>query len=348
MRADRSVATYVIAGVVGLLAAVFVLWQLDSSTSTDCVRRSLQLPINARLASVPPDRLLPGCPEPFDAVSESLHEQATLARDPAFVPEGPDEVRGRSALLVWMVLFASTAAVAGISAVLSVSRIAELHRDWDLPRKTLWTSGLLAFALIELPFVLLRLDPGKLSPFDDLHQAQLLWMPPLVALLTVPAATGLFVIRRIVVSRTGLGLKELVRLGSLMRSLISMLGAILSLSVLATASRWQLIAELPGGEAISSTLVLLWGAAFAAVLAAIYVPVYDRWAAVADEAVSTEVREQFSAYEGPGTAGFRPPELAAKKELQATLNLGGALRTLQGSFAVLAPVIAAAVSSLFS
>jgi hypothetical protein len=349
MRADRSAITYLLAGVVGLVAAVFVLWQLDSSASTNCVRRSVRLPIDARLASVPADHILPGCPpDPFDAVRGYVHEQATLARDPTFVPDQPDEVKGLSALLVWMALFASTAAVAGISAVLSISTIAELDRIWDLPGKTIWTSGVLAIALIALPFVLLRLAPAKLSPFDDLHHAQLLWMPPLVALLTVPAATGLFVIRRIVVWRTDFGLSELVRLGSLMRNLISMLGAILSLSVLGTASRWQMIAELPGGEGISSTLVLLWGAAFAAVLAAIYVPVYDRWAAAAANAVSAEVREQFSAYEGPGTVGYRPPELAARKELQATLGLGGALRTLQGSFAVLAPVIAAAVGSLFS
>jgi len=71
-------------------------------------------------------------------------------------------------------------------------------------------------------------------------------------------------------------------------------------------------------------------------------------AAAADDAISAEVGEQFSSYEGAGTFGFRPPELAARKELQATLGLGGALKTLQGSFAVLAPVIAAAVSSLFS
>jgi hypothetical protein len=273
MRADRSAITYLLAGVVGLVVAASVLWQLDSSESTDCVRQSLRLPIEAQLASVPTDQILPGCPpQPFDFVSGYVHEQRTLARDPAFVSAEPDEVKGLSALVVWMVLSATTAAVAGISAVLAASTIAELDRTWDLPRKTIWTSGLLAIGLIAMPFVLLRLGHARLSPFDGLHHAQLLWIPPSVALLTVPAATGLFAIRRIVVTRTDLGLKDLVRLGSLMRNLISMLGAILSLSVLATASRWQMIAELPGGEGISSTLVLLWGAAFAAVLAAISSP----------------------------------------------------------------------------
>ena len=73
----------------------------------------------------------------------------------------------------------------------------------------------------------------------------------------------------------------------------------------------------------------------------------QRWATATAALVSAEVSQQFSEYEGPGTVGFRAPELAAKKELQALLRLGGALETLRGALVVLAPIIAAAISSLF-
>jgi len=68
----------------------------------------------------------------------------------------------------------------------------------------------------------------------------------------------------------------------------------------------------------------------------------------AQSAIAEEVERQLPEHPAQGgTPGFRAPELALKKELETTLGLGGALRWLQGSVAVLAPVIAAAVSSLF-
>ena len=68
-----------------------------------------------------------------------------------------------------------------------------------------------------------------------------------------------------------------------------------------------------------------------------------------ERAIVEEVKRQLPADDTvAGTAGYRAPELALKKELESTLGLGGALGSLQGSIAVLAPVIAAAASSLFS
>jgi hypothetical protein len=128
-----------------------------------------------------------------------------------------------------------------------------------------------------------------------------------------------------------------------------MLGAILALGVLTTAARWQAIGTLPGGEPLPSTVVLLWGAVFALVLGLLYVPVYQVWAAATQREIALEVERQLPEPTGhAGTPGFRVGELALKKELEATLGMGGALRSLQGSVAVLAPVIAAAVSSLFA
>ena len=78
-------------------------------------------------------------------------------------------------------------------------------------------------------------------------------------------------------------------------------------------------------------------------------PVHQRWAAKTARLISDEVKRQLPDDQSlRGTAGFRAPELRLTKELQAALGVGGALKSLQGSVAVLAPVIAAAISSLFS
>jgi len=84
-------------------------------------------------------------------------------------------------------------------------------------------------------------------------------------------------------------------------------------------------------------------------LAVLFVPAYQVWANETEVRISEEVRRQLPAEPAPGgTPGFRAAELALSKELHATLGLGGPLKTFQGPLAVLAPVIAAAVSSLFS
>lgn len=145
------------------------------------------------------------------------------------------------------------------------------------------------------------------------------------------------------------GRSALAGLGSRIRQLVSMLGAVLAISVLTTAARWQAIETLPGGESLPSIIVLLWGSVFALVLGALYVPVHQRWAAKTARLISDEVKRQLPDDQSlRGTAGFRAPELRLTKELQAALGVGGALKSLQGSVAVLAPVIAAAISSLFS
>jgi hypothetical protein len=132
-----------------------------------------------------------------------------------------------------------------------------------------------------------------------------------------------------------------------MRQLVAMIGAVLALAILTTAARWEAISTLPGGESLPSIVVLLWGSTFAAGLAAIYVPVHQRWAAEAARLIAVEVARQLRGQSLPGTAGYRAPELALTKELSSTLGVGGPLKTIQGSVSLLAPVIAAAVSSLF-
>ena len=337
MTTDRG---YLAAVLPGLVAAALVLWQLESSESTACFRDSVELSITGS------ETVLEDCEsESFDAVRDYVAAQRSSAAAGNAV-EDPDEVEGRSALIVWMALFAATAGFAAIVAVRSVVMIKDL--------KPSWTAGLIARCagaaiLLVLPFALFRSIPARLTAFDDLHRAQLMWIPPLIGSLMLPAITALVVIWWILSVRDDLSLDDVAGLGSRMRQLVSMLGAVLAISVLTTAARWQAIETLPGGESLPSIIVLLWGSVFALVLGALYVPVHQRWAAKTARLISDEVKWQLPDDQSlRGTAGFRAPELRLTKELQAALGVGGALKSLQGSVAVLAPVIAAAISSLFS
>jgi hypothetical protein len=327
---------YVVAVLLGLAAATLVFWQLESSASTACFRESV------RIADSGNTEVLQGCESnTFDAVRRALEAQRSSAAS-----DEPSALEAKSALIVWMALFAATAGFAAIVAVRSLVIGNELK-----PR---WNAGLVARCagaalLVALPFVLFRLTPSGLSDFDDLHGPQLKWIPPLIGFLMLPALICLVVIWHILSVRPDLDLHDVARLGSRIRLLVSMIGAILALGILTTAARWQAIATVPGGEAVPSIVILLWGSIFALVLAAVYVPVNQRWAAETTRLISDEVKRQLADREPlRGTMGFRSSELSLTKELHAALGVGGALKSLQGSLAVLAPVVAAAVSSLFA
>jgi hypothetical protein len=334
-----SLHRYAAAVILAVAAAAVVVWQLARSDSTACFRSSVERAATgiSRLNS---------CDEHAAAAV-----RAHLAKgDPDAAAEGPSELDAKSALVVWIALFAATAGAAAVSGVRSIAAIADL--------KPVWSRGLIALAcgavvLVVLPFALFRLladrTSERLGPFDDLHLDEIAWLNPMIALLTLPAVIGLVAVGYLVATRSDFDLEELASHGSRIRAFVGMLGAIVALGVLTTAARWQAIATLPGGESVPSTVVLLWGAVFALVLALLYVPVHEVWARKTQREIAEEVKRQLPATEKTaGTAGFRVAELALKTELESALGVGGALRSLQGSVSVLAPVIAAAVSSLFA
>lgn len=330
---------YAAAVLLAAATAALVLWQLETSRSTACFRSAVDLAADA-------SGDLEGCYKDA-AAAVRTHVAERTSADAA---EEPSALEARAVLVVWMALFAATAGVAAVAGVRSAATILELR-----PRPT-WRLAALslgAVALVALPFVvflvLAELVSFEFGPFDRLHLDEIRRINPVIAALATPAVIGLVTVGHVVATRPGLGLVKLASVGSHMRRLVGMLGAVLAVAVLTTAARWQAIDTLPGGESVPSTAVLVWGGVFALVLAVLYVPVYQVWAAATEREIAEEVKRQLpkDASLG-GTAGFRAPELALKKELDATLGLGGALRSLQGSVAVLAPVIAAAVSSLFA
>lgn len=334
-----SLRWYTAAVILAVAAAAVVVWQLAVSDSTACFRSSVEL-------AATDSGELEGCDESaVGAVRTHVAE-----RDPGAAAEEPSELDAKSALVVWIALFAATAGAAAVSGVRSIAAIAHLKPFWS---RRLLALALGAAVLVMLPFALFRLPASRtserLSPFDDLHLDEIAWLNPMIALLMLPAVIGLVAVGHVISTRDDFGLEELVSHGLRMRAFVGMLGAILALGVLTTAARWQAIATLPGGESVPSTVVLLWGAVFALVLAVLYVPVHQAWAGETEREIAREIKRQLpSDQKLGGTAGFRGPELALKKELESTVGVGGPLRSLQGSVAVLAPVIAAAVSSLFS
>jgi hypothetical protein len=330
---------YAGAALIAVAAAALVLWQLETSDSTECFRSAVDRAEDSNVE-------LEGCYEDAaTAVRDNLAERPSVRAG-----DEPSALEARATLVVWMALFAATAGLAAVAGVRSVATIRELR-----PRPT-WQLAALALgalAVLALPFmlflVLAELVNFEFGDFDRLHLDEIRRINPVIAVLTAPAVVALVVVGYVVSTRPELGLNELASLGSRMRRLVGLLGAILAVAVLTTAARWQAIDALPGGDSLPSTAVLVWGAVFALVLAVLYLPVYQVWATATEREIAEEVKRQLprDALLG-GTAGFRSPELALKKELDAALGLGGALRSLQGSVAVLAPVVAAAVSSLFA
>jgi len=258
-------------------------------------------------------------------------------------------VRGNATLLVRIALFSATAGWAGISAVRSTYMIV-LDMKPRLPTLSIIGSGIVALLILLVPYVLLRKlsDWTPLTPFDDLHLTLIRWLSLFVHVLILPAATGLRLVGHILGRHPALTLNDAAKLGSQLRNLIGMLGGIVSLAVFAHAARWQAIASLPAGVSLPGAVILLWGAVYARALAALYVPVYERWSTAAWSTISVEVSRQYPPVDSTGTIGYSVAELSAKKALQTDVGPGSALGTLQGPLAVLAPIIAAAASSLFS
>jgi len=348
MKAER---VYIVSILLGLTVAALVGWQVLSAKDTDCFLRSLDIQIAQSKESEPIAEVLKGClsKNAFIAVRNNIQAQRhQLAAKAIPTPKETDKVKAKSAFITWLVLLMATAGFAGFVAVQSIVIV------WEL--KPSWNAGLIAVSagaaiLLALPLTLFLLIPDRftrLGQFDRLHHGQLLWIQLMGGILVFPALVGLVAIAGVLMSRADLRLADAAYLGAQMRQLISMLGAALALLVLTTAARWQAIGELPGGESAPKSFLLLSGAQYAVVLGLLYIPVYQRWAAETGRLISDEVRWQIPADQSlGGTPGFRSAEMSLTRELNVKLGVGGAVASFQGSFAVLAPVIAGALASLF-
>ena len=340
---DRRAREYLIAAILGLSAASIVFFPLQASDEVSCYQDSVMI-------AVAGNGTLQGCEaDGFDAVSRQITEQRRrLASDEDFVPDEPKQMDGNAALVVWIVLLTTTAGIAGFAAVrASFMILYDLRPRWALTGREIATSALLAITILAIPVLVLRFGGGgdfRFGPYDRLFLSLVRPLTYLVGILSFPSALGLRLIGRVTATREHFSLDSAGELGTQLRLLISFLGGVLSLAVLATASRGQAIDALPGGEAAPASIALAWGGVYAVALAALFIPVYERWAAMAGGQVALELRRQFHPDEDH--TGYTSAELSTRKELNSMLGLSGALGGLQSSLSILGPVIAAAIGSL--
>jgi hypothetical protein len=334
---------YIVAVLLALGAGALVAWQLSSTHDTTCFLKAVRAGSVTRSAKEREQAkdattyFINHCKgNRWETVVSHLQVDKT------------DELEAKSALVVWILLLAATAAFAAFVGVRAVAII----REVDPPRDGRFIGLCVgALALAAVPFLVYQglheFADVELSRFDAFEHPQLVWAQVLIAALLVPAIVGIEAIGRVAAVRP-LALPEAARLGSRMRELLGMLGVILSLIVLDTGARSKAIDKLQGGEALPSTIVVLYGLLYVLVLALLYVPVQQRWATTTTSLISDEVAQQLSGASLPGTPGFHPSELSLKKQLSETLGVEGPLQSIRASVAVLSPVIAAAVASLFS
>ena len=342
-RLDRRTREYLIAATLGLSAAAIVYFPVQASEDVRCYRHSVRIAIAG-------NETLGHCEaNGFGEVRRQIAEQRRrLASDENFVPDAPKQGDGNAALVVWTVLLTMTAGLAGFGAVrASFMILYALRPRWTLTASEISTSALLAVAILAIPVLVLRFGSGgdfRLGPYDRVFLSLVRPVTYLIVLLSLPSALGLRLIGRVTATREHFSLGSAGELGAQLRLLISLLGGVLSLAVLGTASRFQAIDALPGGEAAPASIAIVWGGVYAIALAALFIPVYERWAAMAGSQVALELRRQF--HPDDDHAGYTSAELSTRKELNTMLGLSGALGGLQSSLSVLGPVIAAAIASL--
>lgn len=321
-----------------LIAAGFTFTSLVWHDHTDCFYESVDLEISQGT-----DRVL-GCQDrmTFRAVNAYLvQERAIEMSDPDHEIDEPDLAPATAQLAIWIALFTASAGLAGYTFIRGIDALLSKRRIVRIVVSVVVASG-----IVFLAFWFLDSQPFDLGDYQDMHGPWIGRIAIGVGILVAPALAA--ILANWPQLRTPVDLDTIASVGKELRSMVGLVGATLALAVITTGARQRAIEQLPGADALPSEIVLIWGAVFALALTAIYVPVHQRWASAMGAAVKDEITEQFAADTSPGKRGYRVPELRAKTELRAALGAKGALATIQGSFSVLAPVIAAAVSSLFS
>lgn len=319
-----------------LIGAGFTFISLVWHDQTDCYFESVDLEISGGT-----DRVF-GCQdrETFRAVNAHLDEERTTElSDPDHKIDEPSLAAASSHLAIWIALFTATGGLAGYTFIRGVDALFA-KKPMRIAGSIFVAGGVLALALW-----FIKKQPFDFGAYQDMHGP---WIGNLmigVAVLVTPALAAIVTNWRELT--LPVSLDSVAKVGKELRALVGLVGATLAIGVVTTGARQRAIEQLPGADELPGDLILIWGAVFALALTAIYVPVHQRWTTALGAAVDAEVADQFLADRSLGTAGYRVQELKAIGELRAALGAKGALATIQGSFSVLAPVIAAAVSSLF-
>ncbi|MEM9566304.1 MAG: hypothetical protein AAGA93_27030 [Actinomycetota bacterium] len=322
-------------GFVVTLAAAALLWEGPDDTA--CYEQAISIDIAAS------DALVEGCDsEVFTAVNEAIAaERTALGSDPDHEVDQPDFTAARSAQLTWIVLLSMTVGVAAATAVMTVrmaERLVGVRQRW---RTWLLGIGAAVAAIGTALGILWVLSPGiEFTPYDAIYPG---YTQALVLATLLPgsvAIVGLVVLCELLGSGRVDDLGSLLGVQAVLNRITGLLGALLSLAVITTGARWQMISHLPNGAAVPSTLVILYGGLFTALAAAAYLPTQRRFAERREQLIDVEAGRS-------GADRYSDEFLRRRKLIRDDLEAGRSpFASFLGSLSILAPLVSAAVSTL--
>lgn len=250
------------------------------------------------------------------------------------------ELAARVDLGVWYALLAAliVIAIAAIApSVRTVRAIGARRRDY------LGNAWWLVALALATGVATRLLDSFELGPIEGIGQEFVSVVVAVVILATLPTVAGALaigeIVRRCDDQPSSCSWEHLRQIGRTLRWHAWVLGLILTVGVLTTAARWSAVDNLPGGANIPSAGLMIYGAIFAAAMAAIYVPVHNAWLQLVDQRTVAEVGgDRFA----PGTA----TRLTELRQLVGAEE--STAQRIEASLVLLTPLLGAAISSLFA
>lgn len=329
-----------------ILAGFFVFELLQSADATECYHAAVG---GAEASNQDPPALSLCEDEPWPTVAVNLAANAA-AEEPGEGPtfQLPSELDARADIVVWHALLAALITTAAGVIVPSLRWLKRLGGGWPIV--------FIANVIVILTVLVVReiarwTGDIELGPIDGIGLSAVGTLVTVAMLLTVPVAAGpvAMAIWSLLRSRppetdpdpvredSG-ELEDLRQVGQALRWHAYALGSILTLGILATAGRWRTIENLPGAGSLPTSLILLYGAIFAVAVAAVYLPAHNLWLSRVDRVVVNDTGgDRFA----PGVSR-RADEL--RRQLGADVTATDRARS---ALSIVAPLLAAAVSSLF-
>lgn len=272
----------------------------------------------------------------------------------------PLAVGGARELAVWQFLITAQVVVwavlagAGLRAVKELDTLAQVWlSNTATGWRAMWRTETVRFLIFSYSVIAVLLVAGGIArlrnPYVMSGQS---WKIPLLHLVAGAAAVPFFVVLKRVQlcaaeevgwSTTAGDIERIHILRGYLRSATASLGAIITLAVVATGALRQAV-EAAALTPLPDTFVVVYGAWFTGVLAAIYL-----YVSTALDARARTILERAAPLPDPSPAAAEAfsASTSLRRELSAELELGGdARKNLEGLIAVLSPLAGALLTQL--
>jgi len=222
--------------------------------------------------------------------------------------------------------------------------LARLSSDVTAADRLLWAG----VVVVVLGTVLAVLFVGGSAGPDSVDRSLASQTRPVIvacALCLAPGLIGLLAVRSVARGDSGWQgsdaerLQLLLRLRSELRRLLTVLGAFLTLLVVATGARRQAMLTLRPAPDVPAEVVVLYGGTFAVVLGLFFVVANG-----AIDARAGELLEQYAALPDLADPALSQ-QIARRDDLAGLLGLGGSRRTFESSVVVASPLLTALVAA---